>query len=290
MLFYRARMRSLVLSAGVLGASLAATPAAWAAPPAASPAGQAVDIRYQGGLLHAFVAKPDGAGPFPVVIAAHDCGGLQGRTAQVRSRYRDWTDYLVRAGYAVVLPDSYGSRDLGPQCRVKASSPVRASHERVADIQASRQWIAEQPWAQASRISLIGWGEGADALLWTVRAHRGERGSYDLRTAIAFYPDCRPSSALAWSARVPTLVLMGADDDVNSPSACRQMVDDAKGRSAFARFVAYPGAPHAFDQANVALQSVDGRTDADLPERGHIGTNVKARSDALKRVVKWLAR
>lgn len=284
MLFRLMRARSFALAASFAAASLALA----MSPAPAAPSEQQVDIRHQGGLLHAVVAKPDGAGPFPVVIAAHDCGGLQGRAAQVRSRYRDWTDYLVKAGYAVVLPDSYGSRDLGPQCRMKAS-PVRASHERVADLQASRQWAAEQPWVQASRISLIGWGEGAEALLWAVRQHRGERGN-DLRSAIAFYPDCKPSSALAWSARVPTLVLMGADDDVNSPSACRQMVDDAKGRSAFARFVAYPRAMHAFDQANIAVQSVDGRSDADLPERGHIGTNVKARSDALKRVVKWLAR
>lgn len=282
MLICSARMRKTCLGLFLAGSVGTAGPAV------AAPA--QVDIPHQGDLLHAYVYKPDGPGPFPVVIAAHDCGGLQGRAAQVRSRYRDWTDYLTKTGYAVILPDSYGSRDLGPQCRVKVS-PVRASHERVADIQVSRQWAAEQPWAQKNRISLIGWGEGADALLWAVRPQRGERGrSVDLRTAIAFYPDCRASSALAWSTRVPTLVLMGADDDVNPPSACRQMVDDAKGRSAFARFVAYPRAAHAFDQANVAMQAVDGRSDADLPERGHIGTNVKARNDALKRVVRWLAR
>lgn len=289
MLFHPARTRSHVLTAGVLFAGVAAACLA-AAPVSAAPAEQQVDITHAGGVLHAVVYKPDGAGPFPLVIAAHDCGGLQGRTTQVRSRYREWTDYLTRAGYAVILPDSYGSRDLGPQCRVK-NSPVRASHERVTDIRASRQWAIEQPWVQKTRISLIGWGDGGDALLWAVRPQRGERGrDTDLRTAIAFYPDCRPSSALAWSTRVPTLVLMGADDDVNSPATCRQMVDDAKGRSAFARFVSYPGAVHAFDQSNVTPQSVDGRTDADLPERGHIGTSNKARSDALKRVVRWLAR
>lgn len=283
MLYCRARMRMTCLA--VVPAMLTAVAGAAAAAPA-----QQVDIPHQGSSpLHAFVYKPDGPGPFPVVIATHDCGGLQGRAAQVRSRYRDWTDYLNKAGYAVILPDSYGSRDLGPQCRVK-TSPVRASHERVADIQASKQWAAAQSWVMKSRISLIGWGDGADALLWAVRPQRGERGSADLRTAIAFYPDCRPLSALAWSARIPTLILMGADDDVHSPAACREMVDDARGRSAFARFVAYPRAPHAFDQANVTLQSVGGRSDADLPPRGHIGTNVKARNDALKRVVRWLAR
>ena len=46
----------------------------------------------------------------------------------------------------------------------------------------------------------------------------------DFRSAVAFYPDCRISSGLGWSARVPTLLLIGAKDDVSSPPACRQMV------------------------------------------------------------------
>ena len=90
------------------------------------PPQQQVDIQQQGGLLHAYIYKPEGAGPFPLVIAAHDCGGLQGRASQVRSHYRDWAEHLIKAGYAVMLPDSYGSRDLGPQCRVK-DSQVRAA-------------------------------------------------------------------------------------------------------------------------------------------------------------------
>ena len=48
------------------------------------------------------------------------------------------------------------------------------------------------------------------------------------------------SSGLGWSARVPTLLLIGAKDDVSSPPACRQMIDGARGRSALARIVVYP--------------------------------------------------
>ena len=46
-------------------------------------------------------------------------------------------------------------------------------------------------------------------------------------------------------------VLIGASDDVSSPSACRQMVDGARGRSALARIVIYPGAAHDFDRADL---------------------------------------
>ena len=254
------------------------------------PAPQQVDIQQQGALLHATIYKPEGAGPFPLVIAAHDCGGLQGRGSQVRSHYRDWAEQLVRAGYAVMLPDSYGSRDLGPQCRVK-NSQVRASNERAGDLQTSQQWAAGQPWVQRSRISLLGWGDGADALLSVVRLRQGVRlAAADFRSAIAFYPDCARPSSLGWSARVPTLLLSGEDDDVNPSVVCRQMIDDTRGRSAFAKFVGYSGAHHGFDRAGIAVQSVAQQADADLPQRGHIGTNAKARADSQKRVIRWLGR
>jgi dienelactone hydrolase len=196
----------------------------------------------------------------------------------------------LKAGHAVLLPDSYGSRELGPQCRVKERS-VLARRERVADITASRRWLAQQPWAAHDRISLIGWGNGASAVLWAVRPQLSSKNAEpDFRSGIAFYPDCRISSGLGWSARVPTLLLIGANDDVSSPSACHQMVDGARGRSALARIVVYPGASHDFDRANFPLRSIGGASDAALPERGHIGTDAEARSDAQQRVAEWLAR
>jgi dienelactone hydrolase len=161
----------------------------------------------------------------------------------------------------------------------------------VADIVASRQWLVQQPWAAHDRISLLGWENGANALLWAIRPQSSSRNAEpDFRSAIAFYPDCRVSSGLGWSARVPTLLLIGAKDDVNSPLACRQMIDGAHGRSALARIVVYPGAYHDFDLADVPLRAMAGTSDTTLPERGHLGTDPEARADSQKRVAEWLAR
>jgi dienelactone hydrolase len=88
---------------------------------------------------------------------------------------------------------------------------------------------------------------------------------------------------------VPTLLLIGAQDDVSSPAACRQVVEGARGRSALAQIVVYPGAAHDFDRANLPLRAIAG-SDAALPERGHIGTDADARKDAQRRVTEWLAR
>jgi len=274
-----------LLSATVILTLLAA---ACRADAASLPAPRQVDIPAASLILHAQLYKPDGAGPFPTVIALHGCGGLSGQSEPVLPRYRDWAEQLLKTGHAVLLPDSYGSRELGPQCRV-SDRRVLARRERVADITASRRWLMQQSWAAHDRISLIGWANGASAVLWAVRPQQARGAVPDFRSAIAFYPDCRISSGLGWSARVPTLLLIGAKDDVSSPQACRQMVDGARGRSALARIVVYPGAAHDFDRANVALRSIGG-ADAALPERGHIGTDAEARSDAQRRVAEWLAR
>ena len=245
-----------LLSAVTFLTLLATGLAAHAAP---APVSHQVDIPLgSSGILHAQLYRPEGGGPFPVVIALHGCGGLAGRSEPVLPRYRDWAEQLLKGGKAVLLPDSYGSRELGPQCRVKEHK-IRARRERVADIVASRQWLLQQPWADHERISLLGWANGASALLWAVRPQLSSRDAEpDFRSAVAFYPNCRVSSGLGWSARVPTLLLIGAKDDVSSPPACRQMVDGARGRSALARIVVYPGAYHDFDRANLPPHAIAG--------------------------------
>jgi dienelactone hydrolase len=249
-----------------------------------------VDIPLSAGILHAQLYKPDGDGPFPTVIALHACGGLAGRSEPILPRYRDWAEQLLRDGNAVLWPDSYGSRELGPQCRV-GEQRIHARRERVADIVASRQWLMQQPWAAHDRISLLGWANGASALLWAVRPQLSSRGGGpDFRSAIAFYPDCRISSGLGWSTRVPTLLLIGAKDDVSSPAACHQMIDGARGRSALTRIVVYPGAYHDFDRVNFPLHALAGASDGTVPERGHLGSDPEARADSQKLVAEWLAR
>ncbi|MDE5464252.1 dienelactone hydrolase family protein [Bradyrhizobium sp. CSS354] len=256
----------------------------------ASPAPQPVEIPLASGVLHAQLYKPEGTGPFPTVIALHGCGGLGGHSDSVLPRYREWAERLLESGNAVLLPDSYGSRELGPQCRVKEMH-VKARRERVTDIAASRAWLMRQSWVARDRVSLIGWANGASALLWAVRPQSLARETGpDFRAAIAFYPDCRISAGLGWSTRVPTLVLIGGNDDVSSPPACRQMVDGAHGRSALARIVVYPGAFHDFDRANTPLHALAGSTDAAAPEHGHLGTDAQARAESQKQVAEWLAR
>jgi dienelactone hydrolase len=262
--------------------------AVWAT---ASAAAGNVDIPAGGVTLHATLYRPKAAGPFPAVVALHDCGGLEHRPAATAQLYGEWAKLLVGDGFVVLFPDSYGSRGLGPQCRVHETR-VRASRERVADAIAARRWLQTQKFVRPEHISLLGWSSGGIAALWAVRPNAAPRdGSADFRSAVAFYPGCRRLRETAWSTRIPTLILIGSADDWTPASTCQQMVAGARGRSARAEIIVYPGAHHEFDRADTPLRLRTGLAHTANPSgKAHGGTNPAARSDALKRVPQWLAR
>jgi dienelactone hydrolase len=250
-----------------------------------------VDIPAEGVTLHAALYRPDGDGPFPAVVALHDCGGLTHRPATQSQLYGEWANLLVAKGFVVLFPDSFGSRGLGSQCR-ETERKVRARRERVADANAARRWLQSQGYVKPDRISVLGWSNGGAAALWTVRpTTMPQDGSADFRSAVALYPSCRRLRETAWSARVPTLILIGSADDWTPASICQQMVAGARGRTAHAEIIVYPGAYHEFDRANTPIRVRTGLANTPDPSGNvHGGTNPTARSDALKRVSQWLAR
>ena len=82
--------------------------------------------------LHATLYRPEGPGPFPAVVALHDCGGLNKRPNTEAQLYSEWAKNLVGHGFVVLFPDSFGSRALGSQCRERHRT-INASRERVTD-------------------------------------------------------------------------------------------------------------------------------------------------------------
>ncbi len=270
---------------------LALTGVAFGAVTTLAAAPEHIDIPADNVTLHGTLYRPEGDGPFPAVVAMHDCGGLIRRPAMQTQLYNEWANLLVGKGFVVLFPDSFGSRGLGPQCR-EANRKVHARRERVADANAARRWLQTQGYVKADHISLLGWSHGGVATLWTVRPTAVPHdGGADFRSAVAFYPSCRRLRETAWSARVPTLILIGGADDWTPASACQQMVAGARGRSARAEIVVYPGAYHEFDRANAPIRLRTGLVNTVDPlGRAHGGTNPAARSDALKRVPAWLEK
>jgi dienelactone hydrolase len=241
--------------------------------------------------LDAVLYRPEGRGPFPAVVALHGCDGVVSRSGKVGANYADWGERLAAAGFLALFPDSFGSRELGSQCRA-GDRKVRAFVERVEDAAVARRWLQRQPFTIKDRVSLLGWSNGAIATLWAVQPRKVPRdGLPDFHAAVAFYPGCRTVAKADWSARIPTLILVGKEDDWTPAAPCARMVADAQGRGSRSTIVVYPGAYHAFDRANFPLRELKGLTySADGSGKAHAGTNDAARADALKRVPEWLSR
>lgn len=281
----RRRMRAIPgLAVSALLALLLAPAEALAAGP------EPIEVRDGDLALKVVIYKPEGAGPFPAVVGLHDCAGLRNPTGAIASKYQEWAQLLVKNGFIVLFPESYVSRGIGNQCSTRVRS-VRTDRERVADANAARRWLEQQADVKVDRISLIGWSNGGNTVLWTIRPQHRRDDKPDFRSAVALYPGCRRLETTAWSTRVPTLILIGASDDAASSALCERMVTNAKGRSARIAIVVYPGAFHDFDHPNRPLQvRTDYAFSADGSGRIHTGTNAAARADSLKRVPQWLAR
>ena len=107
--------------------------------------------------LPAYVARPEGEGPFPVVIVVSEIFG-------VHEYIRDVCRRLAKAGYAAVAPAFFVREEdpapLNDMTRIQ-QIVAKAGYEQVmGDIDATLTWVGQQPWARADRVGVTGfcWG------------------------------------------------------------------------------------------------------------------------------------
>lgn len=128
-------------------------------------------IRYptfDGKTVPAFVFKPRGAGPFPVVVSIH--GGPE---SQARPNFSALVQYLVtRADMAVVVPNVRGSDGYGKTWLALDNGRLR--EDSVKDIGALLDWVKTRSDLDAGRVAVIGGSYGGYMVLASL-IHFGER-------------------------------------------------------------------------------------------------------------------
>lgn len=262
------------------------------APALASGSPERVAFEGPGVSLRAEMYRPAGPGPFPAVVAMHGCGGLYERGGALNPRHADWGERLAAAGFLVLLPDSFGSRGLGSQCRTGARE-IRPGRERVADAFAAKAFLQARPDVKPGAVSLLGWSNGGSTVLYAAaaEARTAGRDGPDFARAVAFYPGCRLPAERGWRDRVPLLILVGAADDWTGAAPCQTLAQRSDARGEAVSIVVYPGANHDFDHPSLPIRQRDGLAyTADGNGLAHVGTDPAARADALRRVPAFLAR
>ncbi len=220
------------------------------------------------------------------VVALHGCGGLYASTGarkgQLNARHQAMADLLVAEGYSVVFPDSLTSRGETEICTQKIGTRKIDQTERRADALATLAWVAAQPWAQASRIALLGWSHGGSAVLSATNASRADVDGQTVKpaVAVAFYPGCTASLKSGYKPSAPLILMLGEKDDWTPPGPCQ-----ALGKAAGAEVNVYPDSYHDFDnpagQVRLRMDVPNGLN----PGQGvHAGPNPAAREQAYARL------
>lgn len=229
------------------------------------------------GELDAALVRPDVSAKAPSVVALHGCGG------PFATRDGQWAVALAKAGHIVLLPDSFGSRDLGSQCG-SITRTVTASGLRRLDAIDAGKWLAAQPGTPAGGLVLIGWSNGASTVLQTARIADDQPANL-FRRFVAFYPGCRETLRTThWQPSAPVLILMGETDDWTPAAPCREL---AAKHAKEITLITYPDTYHDFDAPDRPVTIQDNAATA-VGGRAHVGTNEHAREDALARVPAWL--
>jgi len=187
--------------------------------------------------LFGYLARPNTEGRHPAVVLLHSCSGFSEHDIHAASMLRAW-------GYVALALDSLGESN---RCAVGGGAMPEA-----LDAYAALHYLAAQDFVDPDRVAVMGWSMGGGGVLTSVE-QGGLSTGQELRfkAAIAYYPPCAYSSG---TMTVPTLVIVGDDDDWEPAAACRAMVAH-ESRTGMTRtpggapvtLVVLPGATHSFD-------------------------------------------
>ncbi len=246
--------------------------------------------------------------PLPVVVALHGCGGLLDArvaakragtieevidpAAALQSRYREYAHWLTGRGYAVLMPDSFSARGKAQGiCTEALDARTIDDKTRRADALAALRWVARQPGIDARRVVLLGWSNGAQAVLATIDASRPwPADTPTVDRAVAFYPGCkRAVQQHDFKLRSPLLLMIGGADDWTPATRCAMLQNAVQARQPGARFrlEIYPGAYHGFDGTSElqVRRDVTARHGTGVT----VGGDAVARVAALAQLDSWLA-
>jgi len=208
--------------------------------------------------LPAYVARPQGAGPFPVVIVVSEIFG-------VHEYIRDVCRRLAKAGYAAVAPaffvrvqDPAPLNDMQAIMRIVAA----AGYEQVmGDVGAALDWIGRQPWADGRKVGITGFCWGGK-VVWQACARFAalDAGAawYGRLAPAADATEAQKSAGRPWPVdladdlKCPVLGLYGGQDagiPLDSVEAMRTALRRAAPAShgaAASEIVVYADAPHGF--------------------------------------------
>ncbi len=208
----------------------------------------AISFPSLGSELPAYVARPEGAGPFPVVIVVHEIFG-------VHEYIRDTARRFAQEGYYAIVPDLFARAGdpsaLTDFAEIRKIVATADNAQVMSDLANLVDWLETQDGADTGALGVTGFCWGG-AVSWMIAAHDPR-----VKAGVAWYgrlvprPDSdetpRPYPIhVASGLRAPVLGLYGGQDrgiPVGDVEAMRVALDEAGGAS---QIILYDDAEHGF--------------------------------------------
>jgi len=204
-------------------------------------------VPVDGVRLETTLFKPDGDGPFPLVVINH--GKAPGDPVfQERARFSFASREFVRRGYVVALPMRLGFSKSGGSY-VSPGCNIASNGEQQADwVDGVIGWLRQQPYVSPDRIVVVGQSHGGlTAMALGARNPPGVRGIVNFAGGLRFTDTrCIWENSLAQAfarygarSRLPSLWFYGDNDSYFPPAVWQDLLARYTGSGGSARMVAF---------------------------------------------------
>ena len=183
--------------------------------------------------VRAYVAKPEGDGPFPVVIMVHEWWGL-------KDEMIGKADELAKDGYVVIAPDVFRGNTTSwiPTAIYQVSTTKTTQID--SDIDSVLQWASNQSYADRNRIAIMGFCfGGGTALRYAVETPA-------IKATALFYGAVITDPAVLKALNGPVLGIFGADDTMIPVSDVTELQAGLDAAGIPNEITVYEGEGHAF--------------------------------------------
>jgi carboxymethylenebutenolidase len=201
-----------------------------------------------GDQIHAYIARPDGPGPYPGVVLTHHAPGWD-------EFYREFARRFAEHGFIVIVPNLYerfghGSPD-DVAAAVRGAGGV-SDASVIADAEAALNWVKAHPTSNG-KVGVIGTCSGGRHAVLVASSVPGFGAVADLwGGGVVATPEqlneLRPVSVLDLTPNLnaPLIGLFGNDDTGPSPAQVDQHEAKLKELGKTYVFHRYDGAGHGF--------------------------------------------
>lgn len=215
--------------------------------------------------VRAYVAQPEGEGPFPTVIMIHEFWGLNESIISL-------ADLLAEEGYLVIAPDTFRGSTTSwlPRAifQVISTRPENVN----ADLDSVYAWLESQPDVDSDRVAIAGFCYGGRTSL-AYSLHNNQ-----LAATVMFYGSPETNPQILETLSAPVLGIFGSADQ-SIPVEQVNAFDAALTEAGVPHEITiYEGQPHAFVQDAAGVKSGGAQAEAWNQMLRFLATNLKNES------------